>query len=587
MAQNPDKEKKAKILAPTFHFTTKNILIGEDETSDKIPVSELVMAEQLLADFPNFQRFASKGFEKAATIPGDYATFSEDGESIIAAVPGYPKIIKTRQKGESGESDEVTVVSIEPLFITSINKMKVTLAYHPPLPDACSLQTVDLDALLEDQGIVFGISDEALADTKKYIEEGEIEFKKIALAEGQPVGLSSDACLHFELEIGPIAGTILDDGSIDFRDRKIMIGVEADQVIATKHPAVQGTPGINVFGEETPATEGKDLKVKLLNDASFSHETMQVTALKNGILSVVNDNVIKVSSRQIIYGDVDYTTGNIDSRNCVSIRGSVQPGFLVHADGDLEIAGAVMSTKITGLSNVVIKGGITGEKSIIDMAGDCDLKFIEQGNVVCGGICVIRKQSYYSNITSGSHIRCTDSSKIMSGNLIAKGSIATGDVGSENSAPALLAAGTVASRLEHFDELKQNVVEQQDEIVKWLQRYPGSSRSKKVRNMEKELAEAKLLLLKVNMIPGTGIYSRVGAKLINGKETEPLEPSEDYSDVDGIDMSTITISVHGTIFAGTKIRIGNCTLTLDKTISGRKFMLHPNQKRIIAKAIGR
>ena len=68
-----------------------------------------------------------------------------------------------------------------------------------------------------------------------------------------------------------------------------MVGVRAGQRIATKIPAVQGEPGINVYGEETAAPEGKDIKIEVVNDARFSPATMQVTANKDGVLSIVND----------------------------------------------------------------------------------------------------------------------------------------------------------------------------------------------------------------------------------------------------------------------------------------------------------
>ena len=41
------------ILDPTYHYMSQLLKIGEDYTTDKITVSELVRAGQLLANFPN------------------------------------------------------------------------------------------------------------------------------------------------------------------------------------------------------------------------------------------------------------------------------------------------------------------------------------------------------------------------------------------------------------------------------------------------------------------------------------------------------------------------------------------------------
>jgi hypothetical protein len=243
-----------------------------------------------------------------------------------------------------------------------------------------------------------------------------------------------------------------------------------------------------------------------------------------------------------------------------------------------------MSGSVICDGNLVVRGGITGKNSRLRVKGDADINFIEQGSLQCGGIAVIRKQSYYSDILAGSNIRCHGQSVVMGGSLIAEGNISLGSVGSENSTPSLIAAGTIAERLEHLQQLKASVVEQQDAIIQWLQKYGGSAKSKKVRQMEKQLSETKLLLLRVNMIPGTGKYSRVGGP----NDTEKVEiDNADYNSDGGIAIEDITIDVAGTIFAGTVIRIGNRTMKLEKTVSARQFKLHANGKRILAGPIKR
>ena len=448
MADTPaNHAQKKKNIDPTYHFISQQIKIGEDYTEDKIEVSELVRAGQVLADFPNFHRFAAKGFVKSVVEPGDYAHLVEDDGSIHATVPGYPKIKKIRR---ADCPDPISIISVEPLFGVSLDKMKVSLAVHPPLEDGHSLLKDDIEKLLAKEGIVFGIDNEALKEVRIFLSKEKNEFRKFVIACGQPVGQSKDSYLRYDMEIGPIAGTILENGSIDFRERRIMVGVSAGQCIATKIPAVQGEPGINVFGEETPAREGKDIKIEILNDAKFSRETMQVSATKDGVLSIINNNTIKVLSHKTIPGDIDFETGNVESMNALTILGSVQPGFRVTTGGDLKISGSVMSAFVVCDGNLVVLGGTTGKNSTLKAKGDADINFIEQGSLKCGGIAVVRKQSYYSDIYTGSDIRCRETSTIMGGQLIAEGNISLGSVGSENSTPALIAAGVIADRLEHL-----------------------------------------------------------------------------------------------------------------------------------------
>ena len=575
-----DKNAPKKILEPTYHFSSELIKIGEDYTTEKIAVSELVQVGQLLADFPNFPRFAAKGFTKQQLEPGPCTHFSEDQEAILATVAGYPKIQKIRRPDCP---DPITLISLEPLLIITPDGMQASLAIHPPLDKGHSLQKEDIQKLLADEAIVFGINEQALDDTLQFLAQDIKEFNKFILACGQTVGESSDAYLSYDMEVGPIAGTLLDDGSIDFRDRRIMVGVCAGQCIATKIPAVQGKPGINIYGEETAARPGKDIKVEVQGDARFNAATMQVSAGKDGVLSIVNNSVIKVLSHQIISSDIDYATGNVESLNAITILGSVQPGFKVTTGGDLKITGNILSASIHCDGNLVVGGGTTGKNSTLMVKGDADINFIEQGSLHCGGIAVIRKQSYYSDIYAGADIRCHDLSVIVGGRIIAEGNVTIGSVGAENSTPSLIGAGIVAERLTHMQELKAAIAQQQDDIIQWIQRYHGSSTSKKIRRMEAQLAESKLLLMRVNLIPGSGKYSRVSdPDEDHAGEIDTALRNADYRSEGGIAIEDIKIDVVGTIFTGTIIRIGNRSMKLDKTVSNRSFKLHANGRRILA-----
>jgi uncharacterized protein (DUF342 family) len=567
-------QKETDEVEPTLNFKSDTIKIGDDDSAVTTPVSELVPADHLLAHFPDSHRIEAMGQQKVPIEPGDNAHFDEENEEIYSTVAGYPKITKFKSKVSA---DIVTLVSIEPLFVVSKDKMKVSVALHPPLPNGKSLKNENLQQLLKEHDISYGIDAASFEEIVAAAILGEIEFQRISLAEGQNVGTSTDAYLDFDIEIGPIAGTILGDGSIDFRERRIMVGVESGQRIATKIDAVQGAPGVNVYGEETPAMEGRDLEVKILNDCTYAKETRQVTATKDGVLSVVNNNVIKVLTHTNISSDIDFETGNVESKNSITIQGSVQPGFSVKTGGDLKVLGSVMSGIVNCEGNLVVKSGVTGKNSIVKSTGDADILFIEQGDLECGGICVLRKQSYYSNIRAGQDIRCKDLGKIMGGSLIAEGNISVWNIGGENAAPAVIAAGVVASRLTHLNQLRQSVVDQQEEIIQWLQRYRGSSGSKKVKKMELKLTDTKMQLLRVNLVPGAGIYSRVA-----GPADDQIENHEDYSAENSITIEDIKIDVQGEIFAGTELRIGNRKLKLAKTVSARQFRLHPNGKRIIA-----
>ncbi len=565
-----------KIYEPHQKFVSQRVQIGEDEAADKVVVAELVRKDGLLLSFENYAKDKEQGFVKQPVEAGGNVYTSRNGDEYRAEVAGYPKI--DRFVAEDGET-KCLRVGVEPLFQISPDNMKVRVAIHPPLVDGNSLQQIGLDELLTEAGITYGLDREQLTKAQHCIDEGLMEFNTLEIASGSECGRSEDAYLQFEIEIGPIAGKELPDGSIDFRERRIMVPVSAGQVLATKIPARPGTAGVNVLGEEVAAAPGKDITVKTSGEARYSPENAQVIATADGVLSVVRDSVLAVSSRQEISGDIDFATGNIESNNSVIIRGSVQPGFQVKAGGDLEIGRTVSSAVIESLANVVIKGGITGKKTKIRATGDVDILFVEQGRIVSGGNCVVRKQVYYSSIHADENIRCRKESVVVGGELVAAGSITLGDVGSDKSTATFLAAGVLPERLELYRHLKSQQSELQSEIIRQLE--TGGGRSRKLRNMEREAAGIKQKLMRINMIPGTGLYSRAGVG------DDDLFTAEEYSAEYSIDIAEIHIDVAGTLQAGTMLQIGNRTLTVDKTISNRVFRLNGNLKRIMALPLSR
>jgi len=182
---------RVKYFEPTLHFTSARMQIGEDDSGDRIVVSELVHKDDVLLSFEDFAKFQDRGFEKQPVQAGDNTYFSEDNLFLYAAVPGYPRVDRFHGERE-GEGDGLRI-SVEPLFRVTADKMKATLAIHPPLPEGRSLMKEDLEQLLAEAGIVHGLDEEQVAVAKQYIRQGLKEFHSIGIATGQECGASKDA----------------------------------------------------------------------------------------------------------------------------------------------------------------------------------------------------------------------------------------------------------------------------------------------------------------------------------------------------------------------------------------------------------
>ena len=571
-SEGPTEPSAAKYVEPRLHFIRRQISRGSTENEEKVTVSQLVRKGEVLADFPASSQLKNKGLLHVLLEAGEHVVFDEENSALVADASGYP-LVRTFET----DGPDILKISITPVIKLSNNRMQASLVLHPVAADAPLVRNEDLDDLIAEAGIVAGIDHEALANARLRIAGPLDDFEEIPFARGEFPGEGQDAVLRFEVEIGPLAGYLQDDGTIDFRERKIMVAVSEGQHIATKIPAVAGKDGYNVVGENIESKSGKDIRVKVQGDARFLARENRVMATGDGAMSVVPPDTIKVASKVTIAGDVNYTTGNIASENNVVIKGSIQPGFNIEAGGDLEIGGAVSNASVTSDGNIVIKGGITGTSSTISADGDIDLHFIERGTLKSNGVIVIRRQCYYSRVEAAADIRCHRSCTILGGILLAGGNLSVGAVGAENCEAATLGAGIDPGRYVLFKQLQKELAAQQEEIIQALQLLGRGGREKKVRKMEKAADETKQKLLKLNLIPGTDLYSRIG----KGKERDDLD-EEDPLYLKEVDIENIRIEVHGKMYAGTRILLGNRTAVLSQDVENRRYRLSKNLKRIMA-----
>ncbi|MBU0663987.1 MAG: FapA family protein [Proteobacteria bacterium] len=555
---------KATEQTPTFTassiticFATKTLFLEKEESVEAVETIELVRPGQIIATLTseNSPTTATQSIHNAVLIPGPNTQFSATGDSLLATIAGYPQI--TRK--QSGNEGETVIIAVTPLVTISPDQMEASLTLYPPLPGTSPLQVDALTELLKQAGIRYGLNKEILQGC---LEQSTAEQKIITealIAKGSQPIAGLDAQLRFEIEIGSIPGKVLGNGKIDFHERKMFISVHKGQLIATKVPATTGTPGTNILGYPIPQPQGQDFTVSAVDNAGYDEESGEIRAIKPGVLSVVK-NTIKVSSQLTIPGDINFSTGNIEANDAVNIGGSVLPGFQVNAHGDLKIGGGVRSATVISQGNVLIQEGVSGKQTVMRVTGDVDIPFVEQATITAGGTIIIRRQAYYGRIFAGGDIHCQEESKVIGGITMAGGNLSLGNVGSDNAVPALLAAGTDGKQYLRYEALLQEIREKEDELERCLQLHGHNSQLPFHLSMSEELEEMNSDLHKINLAT-------------RNKNDTPEELATR--------LRSRTITVHGQIFAGTLLRIGNVTKLLETNMSSKKFTLSADLQEII------
>ncbi len=519
-------------------------LIPSTDDRPALETVELVRQEQALVKLLQTSS-ESADDTSCRLVCGARTRLADNGMTLIAETNGYPLLSrKTRDNKE-----EITV-SIVPLLFVTDDKMEALVTLYPPVSGCPALDGETLLAILRESGIKFGLNTALLQDLINRCSSEQQILTKETAARGLLPLHGRDSFLRFEIEIGPFPGKILGNGRIDFRERKMFVGIQKGETIATRIPPTSGSPGITVFGDELPQRQGKELKVGVSGDAEFDEETGIVKALQSGILSMVNENSITVCAKQLIQGDVDFGTGNIESRDALEINGSILPGFKVNTRGDLLVGGSIRSAFVRCQGNLIIQEGIMGDSGQIRVRGDADFKFIEQGKIRCGGRAIIRKQTYYSKILASGEILAHESSIVIGGMLLSGESMSLGTVGSPNAPPALLAAGISPERYLEYLKIRSHLQEKEEALHLWLQRHGQKAEDPGRESLEEAVSALKQTIHDLNLSPGK---------------------AEDSPETHRQLLAAVTIKVHKTLYAGTRIQIGDQSLEISSDLGAVSF----------------
>ena len=323
-----------------------------------------------------------------------------------------------------------------PIWISS-DAMRAAYIRFELLTPAPAPKTEWFAEALEKSGVVYGADDEAIAKLCRTPLASE-RRKALTIARGQKAIAGENAHVEYTFDPEKRAGKIMPDGSIDFRERNIVIGVAADQLLGEVKAATKGQMGKNLFGEEQATTDGSDHVFKAGENVRAEGDPPRAFyAQTEGNAHVAGDTV-HVKPVFVVSGDVNYETGNIDTPMDVQINGSVRSGFAVKAGGSIAIGGTVeANVTLTAHGDVVVSQGIIGEDTTVTARGILSLgniqtKFIHNASVLSKGDIEVGSYIFNSQVRSGGVIT------VHSGGGKRGGSIVGGEV---------FAASTIKARL--------------------------------------------------------------------------------------------------------------------------------------------
>lgn len=362
---------------------------------------------------------------------------------------------------QSAEETELLVGQMYPLYVNeemkirvSADKMLVTCRFYPASEKGNPITTLEILRDLNQQGISVGIRQEEIL---RFMNHKEYCTNYVFVA-GKPARNGKDAKIEYyfntDLTLKPKRN---EDGSVDYHELDIINQVEKGDLLAKLIPADVGTPGMDVYGKEVKPRATKNLKLDYGNNILVSEDRTELYSAVTGHVSLIKDTVF-VSDIYNVPADVDNSTGNIHYPGNVHVRGNVKGGFMVAADGDIEIDGVVEDATVQAGGRIVVKRGIHGRgKGVLRAKGDILCHFIESATVMSGGS-IETESILHSQVSAHENIVVSGKKGFITGGVIRAGNVIEAKtIGSVIGAVTRLEVGVAPEEKAHFIELQKRM----------------------------------------------------------------------------------------------------------------------------------
>lgn len=521
--------------------------------------------------------------EKAELPEGaENQPFWEIGEQVEADPDGM--CVRAREWGYvtlRGGRIEVT----SPLWVAP----DASAVYFVNLPQRDSLtypSVEDMAGLLLQSGVIHGFRERDWSDSRRALEAGQKMPSLIPVALATPPQDSVEASFQWAVDMEDNrVGKILEDGSIDFRERSQAPSVTEGDLIGSFTPAARGESGRDVLGREIvpprsqafEVTCGQHTREEVRGDKTFFYASMSGEVIPEDRMVSAGPRMrrrlrLNVSQVVNVDGDVGYNTGNIDFNGDVVIRGSVQSLFSVRAEGSIHISGYIEDGAIVSSGrDVMVGGGILGSSTKVDVEGALWAKFAQEADIRVGGDARIGSYLFNASLRAGGKVivlgRGDGKARSLVGGLVWAGlGIESSSIGSPYNSATRLVSGVDFRQVERMEKLRS------------MHRVCEERMYEHMEELDMPTLDLDLVRQRLQQRISPKSRSEIASKIkrlvrLNNRRQSLMQEIEDVATAQRMLARSSRIAVRGTMFSGVDVRIGEKSVSFNEERSFREIRL--------------
>ncbi len=346
--------------------------------------------------------------------------------------------------------------ALAPKIQVSSNGLEATMTFKIPdgTSDVPKFSAAQLLGFLSNANVTFGIDQDMLVR----LSNSPIYGRPIKVAEGtaQQQGTPGYFEYHFDTTVNR-KPTIRPDGTADYMSIKTIETIQEGDVIATYHPAVQGSRGMSVRGQILEPKPVRDLPPLIGRGFDRSADNLTYIAKITGKIEV-NQGKINISPVHEVNGDVGIETGNIKFNGDVIVHGGVHDGAVIDAAGNVIIHGLIEDCDIKAGKDLFLLSGVKGnEKTIIDCRGSVTAQFVEYAIITCGGD-ITADYFFKSKVSCDGRIELNgNNASIIGGYVSAVQGIEVNDIGNAFGTTTNVAVGIDVEKATEYEILAKKI----------------------------------------------------------------------------------------------------------------------------------
>lgn len=422
------------------------------------------------------------------------------------------------------------------------DEMQATITVTPPEVGGAEISEEIIKKNLKTQGVSAGIEEDKIiefVDNPVYNAPYEVAAA-ILPVDGRDAYIAYD----FEVDTSKMKLKETANGQVDFKELNLIQNVVAGQRLAQKQNAERGKGGKTIFGRYLEAKNGKDIQIQLGSNVRLEKDGRTVVAEKSGQVMLVG-NKITVEEVYEVEG-VNIKTGNITFMGTVIVKGNVEDGYNIKADGNIEVYGSVGDCKLEAEGDIVISQGVMGrDEGVIKSSKSVWARFIQNATVEAGEYIVVNDNIMNAQVTAMKKILLKGKrAQIIGGHLFATEEVSAKNIGSAGGGTeTIIEVGfdpKAKQRLTELQTMQSELVKQLDELDLNINNLENQKEIRRSLPKEKEEALISLKEQKTDIVEKSDVMT---------KEINEIEARLRELKVVG------RVNASGSVYAGTKIYV--------------------------------